>query len=783
MREGPNVLLRIVVPLALLIGGIGVAWSVMKNTSSPSVTGAPVSTPQAPTPTPTPNAPAAVVAANDAAKPSADAKSPETPAAAPTPAPSSVATAPAPVTPVPGKTYTARAFSFEAYTPIGSLDAADKGGKFQMRMEFSPIGAGLKDLSLANHYTTIQRTTNESLQQLLNTPTNADIGLTAFGADRIEINGVEVGLWIVQGRKDQSLWRETAPGAFEAVIFDEAGKDVARITRRFVLAEGSYEFLLEQHVYNLTDAPMSVVWHQYGPADQPMGTIRYGGDTRRARFGYLLPQTLDPSRTVQGGDRYMLAHADLLGTARPDAVFPGTAFPVWDPKALWPNPRSIKDEDTLAWAAMTSRYFAVAVHPANVAPVPKPGAQVPGTPFTLAAEIGRFALPTDIYNKAKYASSDRAPKGYVALTIKAAPVTVQPGQSADLSVGAYAGPISKRYVEREPRAWAAGLETLVLFTFGGPCGFCTFQPIALFLRWFLGTLHDYVVFDWALAIMLLVVCVRTILHPVTRWSQTNLTRFGKQMAAVAPKQKALQEKFKDDPAKMREELGRLMREENVNYFGALGCLPAFLQTPVWIALYAMIYFTFELRHEPAFFGVIQNLTGGRWGFLGDLAEPDSFINFHQAFGTSPGGFWVPLLSGLMGPIEGLNILPLVLGVVFFIQQKYMSPPTSGTLTPEQEQQQKIMKVMTVVMFPVFMYNAPAGLSLYFMTNSTLAIIESKWIRSHVDKVDAIRAAMPKPVRTGGGGKEPPKKPGFLARLQEEVEKRQREMEKKGKGKK
>ena len=99
---------------------------------------------------------------------------------------------------------------------------------------------------------------------------------------------------------------------------------------------------------------------------QKILSIRYGGDTRRARFGYLLPQTLDPTRTVQGGDRYMLAHADLLGEPRPGAAFPGTAFPIWDAKSLWPNARSIKDEDTLAWAAMTSRYFAVAVHPAQV---------------------------------------------------------------------------------------------------------------------------------------------------------------------------------------------------------------------------------------------------------------------------------------------------------------------------------------------------------------------------------------------------------------------------------
>ena len=70
-----------------------------------------------------------------------------------------------------------------------------------------------------------------------------------------------------------------------------------------------------------------------------------------------------------------------------------------------------------------------------------------------------------------------------------------------------------------------------------------------------------------------------------------------------------------------------------------------------------------------------------------------------------------------------------------MQQKYLTPPPSGNMTPEQLTQQKMMKVMMVVMFPVLMYNAPSGLSLYFITNSTLGILESRYIRAHIDKKD------------------------------------------------
>jgi YidC/Oxa1 family membrane protein insertase len=189
--------------------------------------------------------------------------------------------------------------------------------------------------------------------------------------------------------------------------------------------------------------------------------------------------------------------------------------------------------------------------------------------------------------------------------------------------------------------------------------------------------------DWALAIIMLVLVVRTVLHPITRKAQISMLRFGKQMQKIAPKQQKLREKYKNDPKQMQSEIAKLMREEGVNPVGMLGCLPMFMQTPVWIALYAMLGFAIELRHEPAFYGFFQFVTGNGWQFLADLSMADGFI----PLGTS---LHIPGLSSFMGPITSINILPLLLGVVFFIQQKYLTPPTSATLTPEQESQQKLL---------------------------------------------------------------------------------------------
>jgi len=170
---------------------------------------------------------------------------------------------------------------------------------------------------------------------------------------------------------------------------------------------------------------------------------------------------------------------------------------------------------------------------------------------------------------------------------------------------------------------------------------------------------------------------------------------------------------------------RLMKEEGVSYTQALGCLPVFLQTPIWAALYAMLYFSFDLRHAGAFFGVFQSISGGNWLFMADLSAADHFIGFGRSVVSIP----------LLGHVTGINILPVLLGIVFFIQQKYLTPPSTVAMTPEQEMQQKMMKWMMVVMFPLMMYNAPCGLSLYFITNSTLGILESRYIRSHIDKLD------------------------------------------------
>ena len=130
----------------------------------------------------------------------------------------------------------------------------------------------------------------------------------------------------------------------------------------------------------------------------------------------------------------------------------------------------------------------------------------------------------------------------------------------------------------------------------------------------------------------------------------------------------------------------------------LGCLPMFIQMPIWIALWSSLQSTFELRLAPFL-----------WGFtwIKDLAQPDHLITFATPF------------SFFFLHIDGINILPILLAVVFYLQQKIQ--PQQPATTPEQQQQQKMMKWMMVLMFPLMLYSGPAGLNLYILTSTTIGI--------------------------------------------------------------
>jgi len=633
---------------------------------------------------------------------------------------------------------------------IGGIDADAKSGPL-MQVAFRQEGAGIDWLRMARFHAEIAPASpHEVLQQTQAHKSGAgEQALVPMAMLQVEIDGQVVKLAGIYrnaaGAPAGFDWKQTTPGVFVAEIVDEAGRPVARVTRTYRVIENLYEVTLDQRVENLTDKPLSVRFTQLGPVELPIGVIRYGGDPRRVRLGIMEG---DATGSHIEGRSPILQRADVL--AHP-AQLNGQV--VWPDTPIWPSAKSKEAGQSLSWIGLTNRFFAVTVHalPSHQPErkdLPKPQ---PDRRLSSWESIDRVVLTRDADSGGKLETN-----AAFALRAHSPVMTVPAGGSVSADLGIYAGPIDRETLAAANKVdGGISLTDLEIYFWPGPCSFCTFQFIAYGLRWVLSFFAEHVTFDWALAIILLVVCVRSALHPVTKWSQISLQRFGKAMQRVAPKQKALQEKFKDDPARLRQEMATLMREENVNYAQALGCLPMLLQTPIWIALSSLMFFLFDLRHTPAFFGLFQTASGGKWQFLADLAEPDHFI-------ALPWHFSLPM----MGHIDSINALPIILGLVFFVQQKYLTPPPTAQLSPEMEMQQRIMKIVIVFLFPVMMYNAPSGLALYFITNSSLGILESRHIRKVFEKSEKDREELLKRNPHAFSGKDA--KPGFFGRIQQRM---------------
>jgi YidC/Oxa1 family membrane protein insertase len=396
-----------------------------------------------------------------------------------------------------------------------------------------------------------------------------------------------------------------------------------------------------------------------------------------------------------------------------------------------------------------------------------------------------------------FASTTKSFKG-VGLTPEAQHKELQPiaisGETVDLPVGpnqrvtypltVYFGPKDRRvldtpYYQSLPRRYD---QTLVVRV--GPCSFCAFDPVINFLVWLLGVFH-FVARDWGLAIICLVLLVRLTLHPITKRSQVSMMKMGK----MGPEMERLKKKYADNKEELQKAMWEFQKQQGITPI--LGCLPMFLQMPIWIALWSALNTTFELRHANFLWG---------WTWIHDLAKPDRLIRFPGA------GFTIPLLGT---HVDGLNLLPIILAGVFYVQQKFTPKPP--TMTPEQAQQQKIMQGMMVFLFPLFLYSQPSGLNLYIMTSTAIGIWESKRIRQHIkEKEEAEKAGLvivdgePTTIEGGGGGKRRkdegggrgaqriggPKQPqpaqgGWLARklaeLQEKAEQARRQADRRGRG--
>lgn len=227
------------------------------------------------------------------------------------------------------------------------------------------------------------------------------------------------------------------------------------------------------------------------------------------------------------------------------------------------------------------------------------------------------------------------------------------------------------------------------------------EPFAKFL-FFLMKFFHWMTGSWGFSIILLTVALRLMLYPLNAWSSRSMIR----MQQIAPEVAAIQEKHKKDPKKAQIEIMNLYRDKGVNPLS--GCLPLLIQMPFLIGMFDLLKSTFELR-GASFIP----------GWIDDLAAPDVLFSWNTPI------FFIG---------NEFHLLPFILGIVMFLQQRLMSPlPKDPKLLTDQQRQQRAMGTIMSVVFTIMFYHFPSGLNIYWLSSMLLGMLQQWWTLRHIQK--------------------------------------------------
>lgn len=307
------------------------------------------------------------------------------------------------------------------------------------------------------------------------------------------------------------------------------------------------------------------------------------------------------------------------------------------------NPKSI--EEPIQWVGLRDRYFCVIMRPLQ--------------------EAGRL-----VKNKDDVATS---------YLLQVPQFELSPGERVRHSYLLYIGPQKQEFIEK----LGANAENIINFGF--------FDSLSHILLGVLRALYR-ISNNWGVALILFSLLVFLVMSPLSMKSFKSM----KRMQEVQPIIEELKAKYKDNPQKMNKEVMELYKEKKINPLG--GCLPMFLQMPIFIALYQTLMRFIDLK-------------GASFLWIKDLSEPDRLVVFSKS---------LPIIG------NELNLLPLVMVATMLLQQKLTSskqPQASGSA-----HQQKMMSLFMAVFFGIIFYKMPAGLVMYWSVNSiTMLVFQAKVI--------------------------------------------------------
>jgi YidC/Oxa1 family membrane protein insertase len=369
------------------------------------------------------------------------------------------------------------------------------------------------------------------------------------------------------------------------------------------------------------------------------------------------------------------------------------------------------------WAATVNKYFA-----AILVPVADEGKDFCDW---VRDKTGRFYNPDGLAD-----TGDET----VGLDLKigsgSQPLVIQANSKKTYNFQLYLGPKDKGLFDKNELYHKLGFVQTITFM---PCFCCPaaiINPIAFGILALMKLMYGFIG-NYGIVIIILVFMFRLVMHPISKKSQVSMSK----MTKLGPKTEEIKKKYANNKAERDKQIMALYKEQGASPI--MGFLPMMVQMPVWIALWSAVYASIELRGE---------------GFLPfwitDLSVPDALYRF-------PTTIIVPLLGW---KIESLNLLPLLMGVAFYLQQKLMPKQATAATNPQVAQQQKMMMIMMPLLFPLMLYKAPSGVNLYIMASTFAGVFEQHIIRKHIREKEETESKGLVATTSKAGGKVKKKKP-------------------------
>lgn len=310
-----------------------------------------------------------------------------------------------------------------------------------------------------------------------------------------------------------------------------------------------------------------------------------------------------------------------------------------------------------SWLGITDKYWLVALLPEG---------QV--VPFFQASSAGAFPLAT------VHTGGPRQLLG--------------PGETITSQMRFFAGPKILSLLDSYEKKY--GLDHFDLAVDFGWFYFLT-KPIFYALTWLKGLTGNF-----GFAILVFTVLLKILFFPLANRSYHAMAR----MKRLQPALEQLRARYKEDPAKLNQEMMAFYKKEKVNPVS--GCLPMLLQIPAFFALYKVLFISIEMRHAPFL------------GWIHDLAAPDP-TNLFTLFG---------LISWSPPAFMHLGLWPLLMGASMILQQQLNPPPVDPI-------QRKMFLYVMPLVFTFMLGQFASGLVIYWTWNNLLSVTQ-QWLIMRTD---------------------------------------------------